>query len=169
MFDISFVELLVCLVVALVVIGPEQLPQTVRSIGLWIGRLKRSLRDTRSELERQLGADDIRRQLHNEDIMRSIEQTRSMMEKTINEGGDGLRAALDQADADSEARKQAQQQHYGSPEELPDHAHTDNTAAPTADIAQPATAAETTSTDAPATEPTSAPASGDADLHSQKQ
>ena len=97
MFDISFGELLVCLVVALVVIGPEQLPQTVRSIGLWIGRMKRSLQDTRSELERQLGADDIRRQLHNEDIMRSIEKTRSLMEKTIQEGGEGLRAALDES------------------------------------------------------------------------
>lgn len=112
------------MVVALVVIGPEQLPQTVRSIGLWIGRLKRSLRDTRSELERQLGADDIRRQLHNEEIMRSIEQTRSMMEKTINEGGEGLRAALEQADTDSETHQQVQPQNYGSPQELPDHAHT---------------------------------------------
>ena len=70
MFDIGFTELLVCLVVALVVIGPEQLPGTVRTVGLWIGRLKRSLRDTRQEIERQIGADDIRRQLHNEEVMR---------------------------------------------------------------------------------------------------
>jgi len=73
-FDISFFELLVCGVVALVIIGPERLPETVRTISLWIGRLKRSLRETRGELEKQLGADDIRRQLHNEEIMESLEK-----------------------------------------------------------------------------------------------
>ena len=81
MFDIGFTELVVCLVVALVVIGPEQLPGTVRTVGLWIGRLKRSLRETRSEIERQIGADDIRRQLHNEEILHNIEETRRQFQR----------------------------------------------------------------------------------------
>lgn len=83
MLDISFFELLVVAVVALVVIGPERLPETVRGISLWIGRFKRSLRETRTELERQIGADDIRRQLHNEDIMRSLERTRLEVEQSL--------------------------------------------------------------------------------------
>ncbi len=87
MFDIGFVEMLVIAVVALLVIGPERLPETVRTVGLWIGRLKRSLRDTRSELERQLGTDDIRRQLHNEQILRNLEATRRDLEKAMLEGG----------------------------------------------------------------------------------
>jgi len=65
-FDIGFFELLIIAIVGLVVIGPERLPEAARAVGLWIGRLKRSLRETRTELEKQLGADDIRRQLHNE-------------------------------------------------------------------------------------------------------
>lgn len=83
MFDIGFSEIVLCLLVALVVIGPEQLPQTVRSVALWVGRLKRSLRDTREEIERQIGADDIRRQLHNEDIMRSLEETQRRITETM--------------------------------------------------------------------------------------
>lgn len=83
MFDIGFTEIVLCLLVALVVIGPEQLPQTVRSVALWVGRLKRSLRDTREEIERQIGADDIRRQLHNEDIMRSLEETQRRITETM--------------------------------------------------------------------------------------
>ena len=79
MFDISFFELILCAIVGLVVIGPERLPETVRAVSLWIGRLKRSLRETRSELERQIGADDIRRQLHNEESMQSLEKTRREM------------------------------------------------------------------------------------------
>lgn len=109
MFDIGFSELLVCVVVALVVIGPERLPETVRTVGLWIGRLKRSLRDTRSEIERQIGADDIRRQLHNEEIMDRIEQTRIEMEKTLQQ------VALT---APPEDRPRVYEH-----EELPDHAH----------------------------------------------
>lgn len=83
MFDISFGEMMVCLVVILVVIGPERLPETVRTVALWIGRLKRSLRETRSEIEKQIGADDIRRQLYNEEIMRSLEKTRADMNQSI--------------------------------------------------------------------------------------
>ena len=66
MFDIGFPELLLISVVALVVIGPEKLPETVRTVALWIGRLKRSLSNIRLELENEIGADEIRQQLHNE-------------------------------------------------------------------------------------------------------
>lgn len=83
MLDISFFELLVIAVIALVVIGPERLPETVRGVSLWIGRFKRSLRETRSELERQIGADDIRRQLHNEEVMQSLEKTRREIETAM--------------------------------------------------------------------------------------
>lgn len=80
MFDFGFAELLVIAVISLLVIGPERLPETVRTVSMWIGRFKRSLRDTRREIEQQLGADDIRRQLHNEEIMRNLEKMRSEMD-----------------------------------------------------------------------------------------
>lgn len=76
MFDIGFFELLVIAVVGLLVIGPERLPETLRALALTVGRIRRGLRDTRLELEKQIGADDIRRQLHNEEIMAQLEQTR---------------------------------------------------------------------------------------------
>lgn len=111
MFDIGFTELLVCLVVGLVVIGPEQLPGAVRSVSLWIGRLKRSLRETRTEIERQIGADDIRRQLHNEDIMQRIEETRQKLENSI--------LYTDEKDEND----LSQSAHWNEHVELPDHAH----------------------------------------------
>lgn len=86
MFDIGFFELLIIAVVGLVIIGPERLPETARAIGLWLGRVKRSLRETRSEIEKQLGADDIRRQLHNEEVMRSLEATRRQIQDAVQEG-----------------------------------------------------------------------------------
>lgn len=146
MFDIGFAELLVCLVVALVVIGPEQLPGAVRTAGLWIGRLKRSLRDTRNEIERQIGADDIRRQLHNEEVLQNIEEARIKFEKTLLD-------VQQYEDADAEARRQAS--NYGPPDELPDHAHgsdtsADNSKSATAAVThQPSSAASTNSATAP--------------------
>lgn len=123
MFDIGFSELVVCLVVALVVIGPERLPETVRTIALWIGRLKRSLRDTRTEIERQIGADDIRRQLYNEEILRNLEKNRIALEKSIQEMAEEL---------GPEAQARLKQRIYEH-EELPDHAHMNETPAVVAD------------------------------------
>lgn len=73
MFDVSFMELLVVAVVALVVIGPERLPETVRNIALWIGRLRRMASRLYREVEQEMGMDDVRRQLHNEEILRTFD------------------------------------------------------------------------------------------------
>ncbi len=72
MFDIGFAELLIIAVVGLLVIGPQRLPETVRALALWIGRLRRAVSRTYRELEKEVGLDDIRRQLHNEEIMRQL-------------------------------------------------------------------------------------------------
>jgi len=68
-FDIGFSELLLVGLVALIVFGPERLPGAARTAGLWIGRLKRSFGAIKAEVEREMGADEIRRQLHNEQIL----------------------------------------------------------------------------------------------------
>ena len=40
MFDISFGELALCFVVALVVLGPEKLPKVARTVGRWAGQAR---------------------------------------------------------------------------------------------------------------------------------
>ncbi len=91
MFDIGFAELLVIGVLSLLVIGPERLPGTVRTVALWIGRLRRSFSDIRSEIEREVGADEIRRQLHNESILASLKESKDQLNKELNSAGEGLR------------------------------------------------------------------------------
>lgn len=85
MFDIGFFELLVIGVVGLLVIGPEQLPGALRTLALWWGRFKRGLQTTRTEFEQQIGADDIRRQLHNEEVMQRLNATKQEIERSVNE------------------------------------------------------------------------------------
>lgn len=89
MLDVSFSELLVIAVVALVVIGPKRLPETIRFAGLWFGRIKRGLSRAYQEMDRELGLDDIRRQLHNEDVLRSIEDHKRKVEAEIRASLDG--------------------------------------------------------------------------------
>lgn len=81
MFDVGFTELLLVGLVALLVLGPERLPVAARTAGLWIGRLKRSVSAIKAEVEREIGADEIRRQLHNERILElEREMNRNLLE-----------------------------------------------------------------------------------------
>lgn len=72
MFDISFPELMLAAVVALLVLGPERLPGALRSMGLALGRLRRAYYNVKTEVEREIGMDEVRRQLHNEQIMEDV-------------------------------------------------------------------------------------------------
>ena len=74
MFDIGFPEFLLAAVVALLVLGPERLPGALRTLGLWIGRLRRSYYNAKTEIEREIGMDEVRRQLHNEQVMADVQR-----------------------------------------------------------------------------------------------
>lgn len=129
MFDIGFSEIVVCAIVALIVIGPERMPEAVRTVGLWVGRLKRSLRETRSEIERQIGVDDIRRQLHNEEIMQTLENARRDMDKVIAQ----TQESIDSANT-------VITQEYKSEPDLPYHSHMEENAEKAAELPAPVSA-----------------------------
>ena len=82
MFDIGFPELLLISVVALLVIGPDELPNAIRSISLWIGRIRRSFTKIKQGIENEIGADEIRAQLYNEQIMQEIEASKTSIQET---------------------------------------------------------------------------------------
>jgi sec-independent protein translocase protein TatB len=67
-------EMLIIAVVALLIVGPERMPEAVRGAAMTIGRLKRTFNSTKEEFEKQIGADDIRLELHNEQIMDNLKK-----------------------------------------------------------------------------------------------
>ena len=64
MFDIGFWELMLIALVALVVVGPERLPKLIRVTGLWVGRANASVQSIRSEISRELRAEELKQALN---------------------------------------------------------------------------------------------------------
>jgi len=68
MFDVGFWEILLILVLALVVIGPERLPGAARQAGFWVGKARRYIEGVRSEVEEELDVSEFKRMLHNQEV-----------------------------------------------------------------------------------------------------
>ncbi|KEZ79317.1 Sec-independent protein translocase protein TatB [Salinisphaera hydrothermalis] len=72
MFDIGFWELAVLGVIGLIVLGPERLPVVARTLGRWAGRARHYVNALTTELENEIAAEDIRK-----DVRRAREQIES--------------------------------------------------------------------------------------------
>lgn len=83
MLDIGFTELLLVALIALVVLGPERLPQAIKTTAYWVGRIRRSFQSVKEELEREIDADGIRQQIHNDAVMKELEKTREQFQSQI--------------------------------------------------------------------------------------
>lgn len=77
MFDIGFAEILIIATLTLIVMGPNRLPETIKTITLWIGRLRNFINSARSDIENEVGIDEIKKQLHNEKVMQEIAKTKA--------------------------------------------------------------------------------------------
>ena len=92
MFDIGWSEMAVILMVALIVIGPKDLPRVARTIGKWTGKARGMAR----EFQRSL--DDMAREAELQDVKAEIDKlsrvdVRHRIEETIDPQGD-LRRTL---------------------------------------------------------------------------
>lgn len=93
MFDIGFQELLLIGTLALLIMGPERLPGAIRTTSLWMKKLRLSFNQIKADIEREVGADEIKRQLHNESILKDLEQTKHDIEE-------GIKPSLNQLEYD---------------------------------------------------------------------
>ncbi|MBT8420175.1 MAG: Sec-independent protein translocase protein TatB [Gammaproteobacteria bacterium] len=85
MFDIGFWELTIIAIIALVVIGPDRLPEFARTAGLWIGRARRIFANVKRDIDRELQAEELKRMLKPqefEEIHEIIEETKTTMTDT---------------------------------------------------------------------------------------
>lgn len=97
MFDIGFSELLLIAVVALVVLGPERLPKAARFAGLWVRRARNQWDSVKQELERELHAEEIKRNL--QDVRQSMQQTETELRdqaRQVRDGADAFQQEVQQ-------------------------------------------------------------------------
>lgn len=77
MFDISFSEIVVIAVVALIVVGPERLPKVARTLGYLFGRAQRYVADVKSDIQREMELEELKK------LKASMEGAARSMENTI--------------------------------------------------------------------------------------
>lgn len=115
MFDVGFTELFLLLVVGLIVLGPERLPKVARTIGLMVGRARAMYTNVRSDIERELELEELKRareairQQLSEDATGPIEPTQSTQSEATERAyaGSAPEVAEETASADKTAEAAA--------------------------------------------------------------
>jgi sec-independent protein translocase protein TatB len=103
MFDIGFSEIVVIAVVALVVLGPEKLPKTARTLGHLFGRMQRYVSDVKRDIQRELELDELRKLQQNvQSAAKEIEDSMASATRSVEENVRDVEAALS-ATADTAA------------------------------------------------------------------
>ena len=150
MFDISFTELMVVGAVALIVIGPEKLPKVARTVGHLVGRLQRYVSDVKSDINREMEFDELRK------LRKEMNDAASAVESSAREHAGDIRGELDRvaktADVSVEeaAASPAAKSDAGLPAAPPaEPALTDTLSPPSPDTATAAADAPRSSTNAP--------------------
>jgi sec-independent protein translocase protein TatB len=91
MFDIAFSEVVIIMLVALVVIGPERLPKVARSIGRAWGQVQRYVHRVKSDIENDMALEDARK------MQSHIHQEIDAVGKSLREDGKTLEQHILQA------------------------------------------------------------------------
>ena len=74
MIQIGFLEILIILIVGIVVIGPDKLPEFIKFLIKTFTRLQNKFFEFRTSLERDIGAEDLRQDIFNELKMEEFEK-----------------------------------------------------------------------------------------------
>ena len=140
MFDISFTEILVIGVVALVVLGPERLPGVARTLGHLFGRAQRYVNEIKNDIHREMELEELKK------FKTSVEGTARSVETAVRDEIRQFQEAVDARETSS-----------SSPAAAPPHA--EDMMQPGAPTHSPVTPAKETNSP-PAQSGTGAAASG---------
>ena len=83
MLDVGFSELLVFGIIALLVLGPDKLPEAARFVAKWYSKLKRLISNVQNDIDRELRLSELREQMQNE--MRRIQELEQKMQVQMHE------------------------------------------------------------------------------------
>ena len=93
MFDIGWTEITVILIIVIIVIGPKELPGVLRTVGIWVGKVKAMTSDFRNQVDEMIEDSELK------EVKRQVESVssfdpRAKLENEIDPNGD-LKDAFD--------------------------------------------------------------------------
>lgn len=84
MFDIGFLEILVIMVIALLVIGPERMPEVARKIGSFMGKMKRFVNSMKEDSPIQETMNEVKSAMNFEEEKKRVENIGKELEQGLN-------------------------------------------------------------------------------------
>jgi len=106
-FDISFTELMLIGVVALVIIGPERLPKVAKTVGHLLGRAQRYVNDVKGDIQREVELDELRKMKDDMEsaarsMQTSMHETQTSLRKDLQNPVDDIKTEIDSFKSDFE-------------------------------------------------------------------
>jgi sec-independent protein translocase protein TatB len=84
MFGVDFSEIMVILVVALIVLGPERLPKVARTMGKWVGQIQRYVNRIKMDVNNSMELEELR------ELERKVKAEAEALERTVQQAGANL-------------------------------------------------------------------------------
>jgi len=102
MFELGWLEIGIIGVIALVVLGPERLPKAARFAGLWVRKARAQWFAVKSEMERELAAEELKASLQAEreairDAVKQLDDEARELQSGVLPSGVGETTRLDAA------------------------------------------------------------------------
>lgn len=121
MFDIGWTELLIIAVVAIIVVGPKDLPRMLRSLGRYAGQLRRTAGEFRSQFDeaiRESELDELRNTLQETADLNPVNQIRDTMTESmapLKETAEDIKSSIEAPQsAETPAKSEADNKDAGS-------------------------------------------------------
>jgi len=91
MFDISFGELMIIGVIALIVIGPQRLPKVARTLGHLIGRAQRYVNDVKHDIQKEIDLEELN------NVKNQMESAARSVQSSVQDVGSSLSQPIEEA------------------------------------------------------------------------
>jgi len=86
--DMGFTEILFIAVIAIIVLGPEKLPEAMVQIGRFVGKLKKMWRDATADIRRELELEEMKEEMQK--YKKQLEELQKKVDSDVGAINSGL-------------------------------------------------------------------------------
>ena len=82
--DIGFSELLFVAVIAVIVLGPDKLPEAMKGFGKFVGKIKRMWNDATADIRKEIELEEMKAEM--EKYKEELQKLQKKVDNDVNEG-----------------------------------------------------------------------------------